>query len=142
MFTLESSAELPLPQKNSKILVFKHTTLSFRIAFAEVQGPLCTGTIVVPTASEDDRGLPHTLETEHLIFCGSKRFPIKGYLDSLVGVVILIILTSLMFRKANRCLSTGTNAYTTEDHTGYTISTAGSEGLINILPGWRIHIEF
>jgi Zn-dependent M16 (insulinase) family peptidase len=59
-----------------------------------------------------------------LIFCGSKNYPYRGYLDSL----------------ANRCLSTGTNAYTMEDNTGYTLVTAGAEGTINILPIFLDHV--
>lgn len=42
----------------------------------------------------DDDGLPHTLE--HLIFLGSSDFPFKGSLDII----------------ANRCLASGTNAWT------------------------------
>ncbi|RKO84544.1 hypothetical protein BDK51DRAFT_2894, partial [Blyttiomyces helicus] len=70
----------------------------------------------------DDKGLPHTLE--HLVFCGSKLIPHRGYLDYL----------------ATRSLSTGTNAYTTEDHTAYTITTAGSEGMLNLIPVFLEHV--
>lgn len=55
---------------------------------------------------------------EHLIFRGSKKYPFPNLLDSL----------------ANRCISTGTNAYTDSDHTCYTITTGGSEGFLQILP--------
>ncbi|KAF9201070.1 hypothetical protein BGZ49_008702, partial [Haplosporangium sp. Z 27] len=58
------------------------------------------------------------------VFCGSKNYPNRGYLDSL----------------ANRCLSTGTNAYTTEDYTGYTIATAGRDGMAEILPVFLDHV--
>ncbi|KAJ3058473.1 Presequence protease, mitochondrial, partial [Quaeritorhiza haematococci] len=33
-------------------------------------------------------------------------------------------------------------AYTTEDHTGYTITTAGSEGMLEILPTFLDHILY
>ena len=46
------------------------------------------------TEAYDDDGLPHTLE--HLIFLGSEQYPYKGVLDLL----------------ANRCLASGTNAWT------------------------------
>lgn len=46
------------------------------------------------TEAFDDDGLPHTLE--HLIFLGSEQYPYKGVLDLL----------------ANRCLASGTNAWT------------------------------
>jgi Zn-dependent M16 (insulinase) family peptidase len=48
----------------------------------------------VATEAHDDDGLPHTLE--HLIFLGSEKYPYKGVLDLL----------------ANRCLASGTNAWT------------------------------
>lgn len=46
------------------------------------------------TEAHDDDGLPHTLE--HLIFLGSEQYPYKGVLDLV----------------ANRCLASGTNAWT------------------------------
>lgn len=48
----------------------------------------------VATEAHDDDGLPHTLE--HVIFMGSEDYPYKGVLD----------------RLANRCLASGTNAWT------------------------------
>lgn len=74
------------------------------------------------TEAHDDDGLPHTLE--HLIFLGSERYPYKGILDLL----------------ANRCLAHGTNAWTDTDHTCYTIYTAGSEGMLTLLPIYLDHI--
>lgn len=50
--------------------------------------------------------------------------PHRGYLDNL----------------ATRSLSSGTNAYTTEDHTAYQITTAGSEGMMNVFPIFMDHI--
>lgn len=66
--------------------------------------------------------MPHTLE--HLIFTGSKLFPERGYLDKLATV----------------CLSNGTNAYTTDDHTCYTVTTASLDGLVELLPVYLDHI--
>lgn len=63
---------------------------------------------------------------EHLIFLGSELYPYKGILD---GV-------------ANRCLAQGTNAWTDTDHTAYTLSTAGSEGFLNMLPVYLDHILY
>lgn len=48
----------------------------------------------IATEAHDDDGIPHTLE--HLIFLGSEDYPFKGVLDLL----------------ANRCLASGTNAWT------------------------------
>ncbi|KAI8809643.1 Metalloenzyme, LuxS/M16 peptidase-like protein [Cladochytrium replicatum] len=119
----EQESEIPPKWPNGPtITVFKHKWSGFRAVFANVATPLCSAAVVVPTFSSDDKGLPHTLE--HLIFTGSQNFPMRGYLDSL----------------AIRCLSTGTNAYTTEDHTAYTISTAGSQGLIDMFNVFLDHI--
>lgn len=68
-------------------------TLPLRTVLLPFGGPMCHMTLVVPTRTTNDKGLPHTLE--HLIFCGSKHIPNRGYLDLL----------------AARSLSTGTNAY-------------------------------
>ena len=69
-----------------------------------------------------DDGLPHTLE--HLIFLGSDLFPYKGVLD----------------RLANRSMAQGTNAWTSTDHTCYTLDTAGQEGCLNMIPIYADHI--
>lgn len=76
------------------------------------------------TEANDDDGLPHTLE--HLIFLGSERYPYKGILDL----------------AANRCMAHGTNAWTDVDHTCYTVSTAGDEGMLTLLPIYLDHILF
>lgn len=80
--------------------------------------------LFVATEALDDDGLPHTLE--HLIFLGSEQFPYKGVLDIL----------------ANRCLASGTNAFTTTDHTCYTMETAGYEGFLTLMPIYLDHILF
>lgn len=79
---------------------------------------------IVATETFDDSGRPHTLE--HLIFLGLKSYPYKGVLDGL----------------ANRAGGNGTNAWTADDHTAYTISTAGSEGFLNLLPIFLEHILY
>lgn len=43
---------------------------------------------------------------------------------------------------ANKSFSFGTNAYTDTDHTNYTISTAGSEGFLNLMPIYLDHLLF
>ncbi|KAI8826708.1 uncharacterized protein EV422DRAFT_511122 [Fimicolochytrium jonesii] len=124
-FSLESSVPFALPATTTEIKTYKHDDSNFRLVFCPVPGPLCSASIVVPTLAEGDEGLAHTLE--HLVFCGSTlNGYTRGFLDSL----------------ANRCLSTGTNAYTTEDHTAYTITTAGSEGMLEILPVFLEHVLF
>ncbi|KAH6597924.1 hypothetical protein BASA50_004079 [Batrachochytrium salamandrivorans] len=122
VFSLESTERFRLPSGISRIKVYKLSHSGFRVVFAEVPGPLCSASVIFPTLCKDHKGLSHTLE--HLIFCGSKTIPHRGFLDFL----------------AIRCLSTGTNAYTSEDHTSYEITTAGSDGMIEILPIFLDHI--
>ena len=43
---------------------------------------------------------------------------------------------------ANRCLASGTNAWTDTDHTCYTMTNAGSEGFLNLLPIYLEHILY
>ncbi len=43
---------------------------------------------------------------------------------------------------ANRCLAQGTNAWTDVDHTCYTMTMAGSEGFLNLLPIYLDHILY
>lgn len=76
------------------------------------------------TEAHDDDGLPHTLE--HLIFLGSELYPYKGVLDLL----------------ANRCLASGTNAWTDTDHTCYTVQTVGKDGFFELMPIYLDHILY
>lgn len=79
---------------------------------------------MIATEAFDDDGLPHTLE--HLVFLGSEDYPYKGVLDLL----------------GNRCLASGTNAWTDKDHTNYTMTTVGSEGFLSLMPIYLDHILF
>lgn len=94
------------------------------LVVCQVPGPIVHGFIILPTEAHDDLGIPHTLE--HLCFLGSEDYPYKGVLDTL----------------ANRCLASGTNAWTDTDHTAYTISTAGPDGFLSILPIYLDHILY
>ncbi|GAB6024396.1 hypothetical protein CHUAL_009562 [Chamberlinius hualienensis] len=119
--------ELELISKLEEVVpVRKFTSLQSGITvyLAEVEGPLVHGIFTLATEAHDDDGLPHTLE--HLIFLGSEDYPYKGVLDLV----------------ANRCLASGTNAWTATDHTSYTISTAGSEGFLKFLPLYLDHILY
>ena len=109
---------------NGKVPVTKYRSKrsGLTITLAQVEGPVVNGYFCLATEAHDDDGLPHTLE--HLIFLGSKDYPYKGVLDLL----------------ANRCLSSGTNAWTDTDHTCYTMTTAGSEGFLNLLPIYMDHV--
>ena len=111
---------------NNKIPVTKYRSArtGLTVTVAQVDGPVVNGYFCLATEAHDDDGLPHTLE--HLIFLGSELYPYKGVLDLL----------------ANRCLSSGTNAWTDTDHTCYTMTTAGSQGFLNLLPIYLDHILY
>ncbi|XP_055593217.1 uncharacterized protein C05D11.1-like [Uranotaenia lowii] len=94
------------------------------VIVGKVEGPLVNGYFALATEAHDDDGLPHTLE--HLIFLGSEKYPFKGVLDLV----------------ANRCLASGTNAWTDTDHTCYTMTTAGSGGFLTLLPVYLDHILY
>ena len=53
-----------------------------------------------------------------------------------------IIFQGVLDKIATRSLSTGTNAWTDTDHTCYTMTTAGSEGFLNLLPVYLDHILY
>eukprot|EP00842_Homolaphlyctis_polyrhiza_P004732 jgi/Hompol1/525/HPOL_004175-RA len=121
-FDHEATHYFRMPSGSARTKVFCQRESLLRILFVELPGPLVSASVIVPTISDNHHGLPHTLE--HLVFCGSQSVPHRGFLDYL----------------ATRCLSTGTNAYTTDDHTSYEITTAGSQGMIEILPVFLDHI--
>ncbi|PIO74794.1 peptidase M16 inactive domain protein, partial [Teladorsagia circumcincta] len=87
------------------VSLYRSTRSRLVVAIGDVPGPLVKGCISFVTETDCDDGLPHTLE--HLVFMGSKKYPYKGVLDVI----------------ANRCLASGTNAWTDQDHTAYTLST-------------------
>ncbi|KAG9076542.1 hypothetical protein FS749_011635, partial [Ceratobasidium sp. UAMH 11750] len=94
------------------------------VVHVDYDAPIVKGYFVLATEIFDDSGCPHTLE--HLVFMGSEQYPYKGVLDNL----------------ANRAFSQGTNAWTDTDHTAYTISTAGGQGFLQLLPVYVDHILY
>ena len=109
-------------EKCNLLWKYQSRNTGMQVVVAQVKGPIVCGHFCLATEALDDDGLPHTLE--HLVFMGSKSYPYKGVLDVL----------------ANRCLASGTNAWTDTDHTCYTFTTAGSEGFLNLLPIYLDHI--
>ncbi|XP_043275299.1 uncharacterized protein C05D11.1-like [Venturia canescens] len=103
---------------------YKSTNTGINVYIAEVEGPVVGGYFCLATEAYDDDGLPHTLE--HLVFLGSEKYPYKGVLDLL----------------SNRCLASGTNAWTDKDHTVYTMTTVGSEGFLCLMPIYLEHILY
>ncbi|KAF7436910.1 hypothetical protein PC9H_003744 [Pleurotus ostreatus] len=94
------------------------------IVHLDYEAPLVNGYFVVATEIFNDSGCPHTLE--HLVFMGSEKYKYKGIIDHL----------------ANRGFSNGTNAWTDDDHTAYTVSTAGGQGFLQLLPIYVDHILY
>uniref|UniRef100_UPI00358F5AD4 uncharacterized protein C05D11.1-like isoform X2 n=1 Tax=Myxine glutinosa TaxID=7769 RepID=UPI00358F5AD4 len=121
-FVLE--CDVPVDGNNVRVRKYRSNVSGISVCLANVEGPLVSGHFCLATEAHDDDGLPHTLE--HLVFMGSEKYPYKGVLDML----------------ANRCLAQGTNAWTDTDHTCYTISTAGSQGFLNLLPIYLDHILY
>lgn len=94
------------------------------VFWADYPSPLLNSFVILATEIFNDSGCPHTLE--HLVFLGSEKYPYKGILDTL----------------ANRAFARGTNAWTATDHTAYTLTTAGSDGFLRMLPIYSDHIFF
>ncbi|XP_065331975.1 uncharacterized protein C05D11.1-like [Cloeon dipterum] len=124
---LWSNFELVCEGKSNDLLdvkKYRSRRTGLTVVIADISGPIVSGYFVLATEAHDDDGLPHTLE--HLIFLGSEKYPYKGVLDLL----------------ANRCLASGTNAWTDTDHTCYTMTTVGSEGFLSLMPIYLDHILY
>lgn len=115
--TVEANGSIPVSKYKSK-------KTGLTVFLAAVDGPIVNGYFCLATEAHDGDGLPHTLE--HLVFLGSEDYPYKGVLDLL----------------ANRCLASGTNAWTDTDNTCYTVTMAGSEGFCNLLPIYLDHVLY
>jgi len=105
----------------SSITTYVSTRSGLTVVVADRKGPKVTGQFVLATEIFDDSGAPHTLE--HLVFMGSRSYHYKGLLDKI----------------ATRAYS-GTNAWTSVDHTSYTLESAGWDGFVQILPVYLEHV--
>ncbi|KAG2207105.1 hypothetical protein INT46_004081 [Mucor plumbeus] len=112
------------PCETIQIKRYKSLKTGLTAVHADIEGPLVSGFLALATKVLNDDGCPHTLE--HLVFLGSEKYPYKGALDSL----------------APRAYAPGTNAWTDVDHTCYTITTAGSDGFLQLLPVYVDHILY
>jgi len=66
-FILESTSSFNTqPNQSLEINTYKYEKSDFRVIFIDVPGPLCSTTIVVPTLSPNNKGLPHTLEVKFI----------------------------------------------------------------------------
>ena len=93
------------------------------VTIIENPSPIISGDVVVRTLTNTNQGLPHTLE--HLIFLGSKSYQ-KGFLDL----------------AANQCIAQGTNAWTSQDSTVYSVKCGSLSGFLKFLPIFLDHILF
>lgn len=103
---------------------WKSSKTDLSVYWANFESPLLNSYSTIASEIFNDSGVPHTLE--HLIFLGSEQYPYKGVLDNL----------------ANRAFAQGTNAWTANDHTAYTLTTAGSDGFLRMLPVYLDHVFF
>ncbi|GJE87608.1 Zn-dependent peptidase M16-like protein [Phanerochaete sordida] len=103
---------------------WKSRVTGLSVVHLDYNAPIVHGYFVIGTEIFNDSGCPHTLE--HLVFMGSEKYPYKGIIDHL----------------ANRGFSNGTNAWTDTDHTAYTVSTAGEQGFLQLLPIYVDHILY
>ncbi|KAH8114464.1 Metalloenzyme, LuxS/M16 peptidase-like protein [Phellopilus nigrolimitatus] len=94
------------------------------IVHLDYESPIVSGNLTVRTEIFNNSGCPHTLE--HLVFMGSKKYPLNRTLSQI----------------ANRSFSDGLNATTCQDRTFYTVSTAGGQGFLQILPIYIDHILY
>ncbi len=80
-----------------------------------------------------------------LAFYDTRDFLISWPLSLLIAFAFSVILSQpsgVLDKLANRCMADGTNAWTATDHTAYTLSTAGSEGAVNLMPIFADHVLF
>ncbi|WFD34838.1 hypothetical protein MCUN1_001682 [Malassezia cuniculi] len=116
-------AQVPVPIMPGTVLEkWQSTVTGLTVLWANFESPLLNSYITVASEIFNDSGVPHTLE--HLVFLGSEQYPYKGVLDTL----------------ANRAFAQGTNAWTANDHTAYTLTTAGSDGFLRMLPIYLDHV--
>jgi len=104
-----------------KFTEYVSSRTGMRVVIVDQEGPKVHGYFALATEIHDDSGAPHTLE--HLVFMGSKKYPYKGLLDKV----------------ATRGYST-TNAWTANDHTAYTLETAGGKAFLTVLPVYLDHV--
>ncbi len=104
--------------------LFRSKESGLLVLTADVPGPILQLFVTFRTEATDNRGLPHTME--HLVFLGSQSFPYKGILD---------LLAQLSY-------ANGTNAWTAQDHTTYTLSSGSVKGLHVLLPLYLEHLFF
>lgn len=118
--------KLVLEDKEARfpVTLYRSSRSGLHVCLVDVPGPVANIFTTFCTETHDSRGIPHSLE--HLVFVGAKDFPFRGTLDTL----------------AQFTYSSGTNAWTGQDHTTYTVSAGNMEGLHVLFPLFLDHLFF
>ncbi|KAJ1995088.1 hypothetical protein GGI25_001317 [Coemansia spiralis] len=118
----ESAYECGNDGRSFPVTVYKHKATEFRVVICQVPGPLCHLALCMPTLCADHKGKPHSLE--HLVFCGSEKYPYRGYIDVV----------------ASQNLGQPMNATTYSDMTIFKFVGLGQEAAANVLPVALDHV--
>ncbi|KAJ2054231.1 hypothetical protein GGH13_008259, partial [Coemansia sp. S155-1] len=122
MLEQQSSYESGSCSSDYPVRVYKHKRSEFRVVVCQVPGPLCHLAMCIPTLCLDHKGKPHTLE--HMVFCGSEKYPYRGYIDAV----------------SSHNLGQPLNASTYDDMTVFKYVGLSQEGAANVLPVVLDHI--
>ena len=111
----EHRGRTPLPALDGALACYVHRPTGARHLHLDLPAEDCAFLMAFLTPAPDSSGLTHVLE--HLVMCGSERYPCRRAFFSMLG----------------RTLSTTMNALTTEDCTGYHFSTRSLADYENLL---------
>ena len=111
----ESRGRTPLPALDGALACYVHLPTGARHLHLDLPAEDRAFLMAFLTPAPDSSGLTHVLE--HLVMCGSERYPCRRAFFSMLG----------------RTLSTTMNALTTEDCTGYHFSTRSLADYENLL---------
>lgn len=117
----EKTREVELERRNIVYQEFVDDRMGTRHVHVEMNGDHeKTFIVAFPTPVNSSEGLPHILE--HMVFCGSQRYPVKDTLINLFG----------------RTLASDFNAITTDDFTFYVFRTAHQQDFMNLA---RVYLD-
>lgn len=111
----EKTKQIELEKRNILYQEFEDDRMGTRHVHVEMTDDHeKTFIVAFPTPVNSSEGLPHILE--HMVFCGSQRYPVKDTFLSLSG----------------RTIATYFNAITTDDFTFYVFRTADQQDFLNL----------
>ena len=111
----ERRGRTPVPALDAELTQFVHQPTGARHLHLELPAEDCAFLMGFLTPAPDSSGLTHVLE--HLVMCGSERYPCRRAFFAMLG----------------RTLSTAMNALTTEDCTAYHFATRSLPDFENLL---------